>query len=107
MKRLVSIILSAVFVISLGIVATASTPYINRREREEQRRIRQGVRNGELTRREAGRLEAEQARIRVAERFARADGTVTRRERYSLNRMLNHASRDIHRQKHDSQDRLP
>jgi hypothetical protein len=107
MKRLVSIILSAVFAISLSIVATASTPYINRREREEQRRIRQGIRSGELTRREAGRLEAEQARIRVAERFARADGTVTRRERYRLNRMLDHASRDIHRQKHDSQDRIP
>lgn len=105
MKRLVSLVLSAIFVMSLSMVATAHTPYINRRERHEQQRIRQGIRSGELTRREAARLEAGQARIRIAERIAKADGTVTRRERHRINHMLNHASRNIHRQKHDSQDR--
>ena len=107
MKRLVSIVLSAVFVMSLSIVASAHTPYINRRERHEQQRIRQGIRNGELTRREAGRLEAQQARIRIAERFAKADGHVTGRERARIDYMLDRASRNIHRQKHDSQDRIP
>ncbi|HKP86625.1 MAG TPA: hypothetical protein VJZ26_11040 [Blastocatellia bacterium] len=107
MKRAVSIALSAVFVMSLSIVATAHTPYINRRERVEQRRINQGIRSGELTRREAVRLEGQQSRIRVAERFARADGHVTRCERSRLDHMLGRASRDIYRQKHDSQDRIP
>jgi hypothetical protein len=105
MKRLVSIALSAAFVMGLSIVATAHTPYINRRERHDQQRIRQGIRSGELTRREAGRLEAQQARIRVAERFAKADGELTRRERWHLDNMLDRAGRDIYRQKHDRQDR--
>ena len=104
MKRLVSIVLSAVFVMGLSVVASAQ---INRRERHEQQRIRQGIRNGELTRREAGRLEAQQARIRIAERFARRDGNISYRERARLDRMLDHASRNIYRRKHDSQDRNP
>jgi len=78
---------------------------INRIERREQARIRQGIRSGELTRHEARRLEAEQARIRVDERFYRADGKITPRERERLHKELRHASHDIYRQKHDHQDR--
>lgn len=105
MKRLVSIVLSSVFVLGLSIVATAHTPYIDRREHREQRRINQGIRSGELTRREAMRLQTGQARIRIAERYAKADGHVSRRERYRLGHMLDRSSRDIYRQKHDRQDR--
>jgi hypothetical protein len=107
MKRLVSIVLSALFVVSLGTVTMANTPNIKRRERHQQQRIRQGIRSQELTRREAARLGAGQARIRVAERYAKADGRVTRRERHRLDNMLDRASRNIYRQKHDSQDRNP
>lgn len=107
MKRLVSIALLAAFVMSISIVASAQSPYINRRERNEQRRIHQGIRSGELTRREAARLRSQQARIRVAERYAKADGRFTRRERARINHRLNRASRNIHHQKHDSQDRIP
>jgi ABC-type uncharacterized transport system YnjBCD ATPase subunit len=91
------------------VICTASSvwaqPSINRIEHREQVRIRQGIRSGELTRPEARRLEAEQARIRVDERFARADGTLRPRERTRLNNELRHAGRDIYRQKHDGQDR--
>ena len=78
---------------------------INQTERRQQVRIHQGIRNGELTRQEARRLEAEQARIRVDERFARANGNLSLRERERLRNELSHASRDIYRQKHDTQDR--
>jgi hypothetical protein len=79
---------------------------INAREREQQHRIRAGVRSGELTRVEAARLEAEQARIRAAEARARRSGGVfTARERTHLQRELNQANRHIYRQKHDRQDR--
>jgi len=79
---------------------------INSIERQEQSRIRQGIRSGELTRREAARLEAEQARIRVNERFQRLDGGgLTVRERERLHRELHQASRHIYHQKHDRQDR--
>ena len=104
MKRLVSVIVSGVFLLGLSAVCFAG---VNGRQYREQHRIREGVRSGELTRREAGRLEAEQARIRVDERFARRDGYISPRERARLDRDLDRASRDIYRQKHDGQDRNP
>jgi hypothetical protein len=90
-------------------VAVCATPVlasgINKKEHREQARIRQGIRSGELTRAEARRLEAEQARIRVDERFDRADGKLTLKERRQLHKELRRASRDIYRQKHDNQNR--
>ena len=107
MKKLVSLMSAAVLVLGLGVAAFANTPYIDRREHREQQRIRQGVRSGELTRRETARLEAEQGRIRGYEWYAKSDGHVSRAERRHLDRMLDRSSRDIYRQKHDGQDRLP
>ncbi len=79
---------------------------INQRERDQQLRIRQGVRSGELTRVEAARLEAEQARLRAEEaRARRSGGEFTLRERARIQRELNQSSRHIYRQKHDGQDR--
>lgn len=104
MKRLVTVFLSALFLLGASSVSMAG---INRREHRQQTRIREGIRSGELTRREAIRLEGQQARIRVAERFARRDGNVTLRERARLDRALDRANRNIYRQKHDGQDRLP
>lgn len=107
MRKLFSLTLSAVFILGLGVAAFADTPYINRREHHEQQRIRQGVRSGELTRREARRLEAEQGRIRGYEWYAKSDGHVSRAERRHLDHMLDRSSRDIYRQKHDGQTRTP
>src|SRR4051794_23561873 len=95
MKKIVSLSLSVVFILGLGVAAFANTPYINHREHREQQRIRQGVRSGELTRRETARLEAEQGRIRGYEWYAKSDGHVSRVERRHLDRMLDRASRDI------------
>ncbi|MCI0339394.1 MAG: hypothetical protein L0226_17620 [Acidobacteria bacterium] len=79
---------------------------INGRQQHQQQRIRQGIRSGELTRRETARLQATQARIRVNEAFARrSGGAFTGRERLRIQRQLNHSSRSIYRQKHDRQDR--
>jgi hypothetical protein len=79
---------------------------VNARQHEQQQRIREGIRSGELTRREARRLEAEEWRIRRNEALARrSGGQFTPRERYRIERQLNRSSRDIYRQKHDRQDR--
>jgi hypothetical protein len=78
---------------------------INARQRRQQERIAQGTRSGELTRREAARLEAEQRQIRREERVFRSDGRLSPWERADLNRDLNRASRDIARQRHDGQVR--
>jgi len=106
-SRLLSFFIAGVFVLALSAVSIAGQRGINYRERREQQRINQGIRSRELTRREAARLEAGLARIRINERFARRDGEITPRERARLDRELNRESRAIYRQKHDGQDRNP
>src|SRR3954452_24203377 len=54
--------------------AVASPQTINQRERRQQRRIRHGVRNGELNRREARHLERRESKLRRDERRARRSG---------------------------------
>ena len=79
---------------------------VNARQNRQERRITQGVRSGELTRREAGRLAAEQAHIDVMEARARqSGGEFTAHERARIQRELSQSSRHIYRQKHDGQDR--
>jgi len=91
--------------LSLGGVAQTKTPRINKRESHQQKRIFQGAKSGELTRKEFVGLEKEQAQIRIMERRAKSDGEVTKRERARLQRELNQSNRHIYRQKHDKQDR--
>ena len=85
--------------------ARPKTPAIDRREHNQQERIRQGIKSGELTRREAVRLEEQEAKIRVNEKFARADGKISAAERERLEKELNRTSQNIYEQKHDDQDR--
>jgi hypothetical protein len=104
MIKLFTVLLSSALVFGASIPVLAGgpkTPIINKREHRQQVRIRQGVRSGELSAREALRLQTEQARIRFYEARARANGHVSARERARLHRELNQANRHIRRQKHD------
>lgn len=86
-------------------LCVAGTPVVNARQENQDARIDQGVASGELTAREAARLNAEQAHVQRVENRAKADGIVTARERARLEREQNQASRRIYRNKHDRQDR--
>ena len=113
MLQLRTLALGAVLAISsLGAfaqaaTAPAATPGIDQRQANQEKRIDQGIASGELNKRETKRLEKEQVAINKAEDKAKADGTVTKKERTRLHKMQNHASRDIHRQKHDAQTAKP
>ena len=74
-----------------------STADIDARRAQEQHRIQEGRRSGQLSAREYRALEAEQARIARDERIAKADGYVSPAERARLNAEINHASADINR----------
>jgi len=78
---------------------------INQRERHQQRRIADGVRDGELTQKEARKLEKEQAEIHAAEAKAKADGEFTAKERAKVQRRQDKASHQIYKEKHDKQSR--
>ncbi|HZS43488.1 MAG TPA: hypothetical protein VFC63_00180 [Blastocatellia bacterium] len=107
MKRIFSIVftISLVFAVSAIAMAQTRTPHINQRERNQQRRINQGVKSGELTRGETRHLEAEEGRIKADEKIDKADGKVTPAERRQLEREENRASRNIYRDKHNGRTR--
>ena len=73
------------------------------RERKQRDRIRDGVRDGSLTRREAKRLGREQKRIHDMAEDITSDGEVTRRERGALEHAQDRASRHIAGERHDAQ----
>jgi hypothetical protein len=83
--------------------AQTNDPGIRQKMENQQKRIDQGVASGALTPREAGKLEAEQARIKQTEGRMNADGNLTSKERQKLNNMQDNASNKIYRQKYDRQ----
>jgi len=109
MKRLFTLMLFAALAAAAvnANVASAndSTPRVDRREVRQHVRIRQGVRSGELTRREAMRLRMGQRHVDRMELRAKADGRVGPRERMRLERAQNRQSRHIYRLKHNGRVR--
>ena len=109
MNRLFGLTLTAGLILILGATAMAGprTPYINKRQENQQDRIRQGIKSGELTRHEAVRLERESGRIQAEKLVDKSDGHVTQAERRQLDRQLNRESRQIYRLKHNERERNP
>ncbi len=105
-KKLFSATLILAFI---GIASVASaqtaTPRVTKRQANQQARIAQGVKSGELTPKETEHLEAREAKIQHDKKEAKADGKVTHAERAKLHREENRTSRAIYRQKHDAQHR--
>ena len=81
------------------------TPVINHRMHNENRRINQGVRSGELTRNEAHHLRMDERHIRNERWRDRASGHVTYAQRRHLRHEENHLSRAIYRDKHNDRVR--
>ncbi len=105
MKALMTIAAIALVAATPAFADGTRTPGVNARQHNQQARIHQGVRSGELTRRETHRLREEQRDVRQLERAYKSDGSLTRAERVDLHHEQNQASRHVRRQKHDGQDR--
>jgi hypothetical protein len=77
---------------------------INQREQNQQNRIANGIKSGQLTPRETARLEARENRfVRNEKRdMARDGGHLTQRDQAQLNREANRASNGIYKDKHNS-----
>ena len=109
MKKLYTII----FAISLSLVLTVitqaqdptpgtRTPVIKKRQQIQKHRVRQGVRSGELTAKETGKLANDVKENKDARVAAKADGTVTGAERKEIQKSQNQTSRKIYRAKHNT-----
>jgi hypothetical protein len=83
----------------------ARDPGVNARQAEQQKRIHEGVKSGELTQQEAKGLEKEERGIRQEERQFKSDGVLTADERAKLNADLDKTSHDINTEKHDAEGR--
>jgi hypothetical protein len=84
-------------------IGSMKDPGIQQRMQNMEQRIDQGVKSGALTPKEAGKLEAEQARIKQTESRMKSDGNLTGQERQKLHNMQDRSSNHIYRQKHDRQ----
>jgi hypothetical protein len=69
----------------------------------QQQRIEQGVKSGQLTPREAGRLEQGQSRANQMQARAGANGQISRGEQRNIQMSENRHSGQINREKHDGQ----
>lgn len=78
--------------------------HINARRHNEQARIRQGYRSGQITNRGAANLEAHQQAIHNQERADRAadGGHLTAGDRHQLAREQNRQSARVYRDKHNA-----
>jgi len=75
------IILAAVMMLASGMsFSQTATPKVTKRQVNQQARIREGVKSGELTKKEAVKLEGQQAKISHDKAKAKSDGVVTERE---------------------------
>lgn len=76
---------------------------IDQRQTNQEKRIDQGAASGQLTEREASRLNKQPEHINKMEDKAESDGVVTKRERAKVEHAQDRASRHIAREKHDRQ----
>lgn len=104
MKSVNYVAVTAFAVLAMPVFAqTPSTPRVDQRQENQQRRIDQGVQSGQLTSKEAARLEKGQDRVQKLEDKAAADGKVTKKERRRLEHAQDNQSQRIARQRHDKQ----
>ena len=80
---------------------------INQRKGDQQQRIGQGVKSGQLTAGETSHLERQESGINREERGMRAqdNGHLTKQDRKTIHSQQNQESRRIYRDKHNSKVR--
>jgi len=80
---------------------------INQRKTDQQQRIGQGVKSGQLTAGETSHLEHQEAGINKEERGMRAqdNGHLTKSDRKTIHKQQNQESRRIYRDKHNAKAR--
>jgi hypothetical protein len=85
--------------------AGTKTPIVKERQKIQHHRIKEGVKSGELTKKETAKLKTEEKEIKAEKQMAKADGKVTKEERAKLRHDQNKASKDIHKMKHNDKKR--
>ena len=100
-KSFTTLAISGVFLASSMFAAGR----IAQRRKNQQDRIAQGVKSGQLTAEETARLETKEAAVNKEVRAERTlnGGKLTPAEKRQVNRQQNQLGRNIYAQKHDAQ----
>ncbi len=105
MSRTIQVIALAAAGITFTLPAAAAQPQeVQQRKENQQDRISQGVKSGQLTPGETAHLENREAGINRETRHMRAadNGHLTAKDRKIVNRQQNRVSRNIYRDKHNA-----
>ena len=91
--------------LALAACTLASAAEVDRRQAAQQDRIGHGVQSGQLTPKEAAKLERKEVQIhhKIRRERVRNGGTLTPQQRANAERALNKQSTRIEREKHDAQ----
>lgn len=84
-----------------------NTADVVQRDVNQQKRIEQGLQSGQLTTKEAGKLEREEGRVDRMEANAMKDGKTTAAEKQRIERAETKVSKDIYQDKHNAQTGNP
>ncbi|NLI28870.1 MAG: hypothetical protein GX423_02210 [Nitrospiraceae bacterium] len=111
MKKIITAIVAAgitfSFAVAPALAAGTDSPGIDQRQANQQKRIDQGIQSGQLTEKEAKKLNKQQERISKKEARMKADGNLTKKERAKLKKEQDKASKKIYQEKHDNQTTAP
>jgi hypothetical protein len=109
MKVFTAVLASALFIAPAAMFAQTPTPgahdyNINQRKADQQGRIANGVKSGQLTAGETAHLEHQESGINKEERGMRAqdNGHLTKQDRQTVHAQQNQESRRIYRDKHNA-----
>lgn len=86
----------------VGIASAQTTASEVQRNVNQQERIEQGLKSGQLSTKEAAKLEKGEARVQKMEANANKDGTLTDAEKARVQKAQNAESRAISRDKHNA-----
>ena len=99
-----NVILNSAAVLMLAGAALAQTSEVGRRAENQQDRIAQGVKSGQLTDGETSHIESKEAAVNGEVRADRKadDGHLTAQERATVNKQQNKLSNQIYNDKHNA-----
>jgi hypothetical protein len=104
-KLLFTLLLTGIIGASAAAAVGQVTPGADRRQRNQKYRIENGIKSGQITKREAKSIRRSVRSAKRYERRAKSDGKVTWKERARLQHRQNVASRKIYRTKHNKRTR--
>lgn len=95
------------FVFAFAFTSQAQTyrSKVVKKQVKQHHRIHQGLKSGELTKKEAVTLKKQQRRIQKTKKAAKSDGVILPKEVLKISTLQNRANAAIYRKKHNNRKR--